>query len=364
MRMSQEQMWVLLSKKLTGEASGEELSRLEQLISENPEWQYAVQNLEGIWKKEPVYDQSVSEDAYLLHMNRLAEMNIALEEGAPQTEAPVVRLWRSRRWIWAAAFFVFAVAAYSVVNTQKKASPVSAIASVQELNEVSTRMGSKTRIQLPDGTVVMLNSGSKLTYGKEYGLQLREVTLTGEGYFDVKKMKEKPFVIHASNINIRVLGTAFNVKAYPEDKHTETSLIRGSIEVTIKNRPDNKIILSPNEKLIVENNSLPGQGAATEKSVVPTVSINKLKYDQKDKTLPETQWVENRLVFRDEAFEELAARMERWYDVKIVIEGEQLKQTRMNGSFDKETIDQALEALRLMIPFKIEQKDRKIIIHR
>lgn len=362
--MSQEQLWVLLSKKLTGEASGEELSRLEQLISENPEWQYAVQNLESLWKKETVYDQSVSEDAYLLHLNRLAEMNIALDEDAPHSDKPVVRLWRSRRWIWAAAFFVLAVATYTIIGTSKKNSAVSNIAAVQELNEVSTRMGSKTRIQLPDGTVVMLNSGSKLTYGKDYGFQLREVTLTGEGYFDVKKMKEKPFVIHTANINIRVLGTSFNVKAYPEDKHTETSLIHGSIEVTIKNRPDNKIILSPNEKLIVENNTLQEQGRVTARSIVPTVSINKLKYDQVDKTLPETQWVENRLVFRDEAFEELAARMERWYDVKIVIEGEQLKQTRMNGSFDKETIDQALEALKLMIPFKIEQKDRKIIIHR
>lgn len=364
MRMSQEQLWVLLSKKLTGEASGEELSRLEQLISENPEWQYAVQNLESLWNKETVYDPAVSEDAYLLHLNRLAEMNIALDNSAPHSETPVVRLWRSKRWVWAAAVFVLAVAAYAVIGNPKNTNSDPAIAAVQEMNEVSTRMGSKTRIQLPDGTVVMLNSGSKLTYGKEYGLQLREVTLTGEGYFDVKKMKEKPFVIHTANINIRVLGTAFNVKAYPEDKHTETSLVRGSIEVTIKNRPDNKIILSPNEKLIVENNVLPEHAGARAKTLIPTVSINKLKYDQVDKTLPETQWVENRLVFRDETFEELAARMERWYDVKIVIEGEQLKQTRMNGSFDKETIDQALEALKLMIPFKMEQKDQKIIIHR
>lgn len=361
--MNQEQLWVLLSKKLTGEASGEELAELELLISENPEWQYAVQNLEGLWEKQPEYDPSVSEDAFLLHLNRLAEMNITLDEGAPRSKAPVVRLWRSQNWIWATAVVILTVATYSVIGLQstKRAASITA---VQEFNEVSTRMGSKTRIQLPDGTVVMLNSGSKLTYNKEYGLQQREVTLTGEGYFDVVKMKEKPFVIHTTNINIRVLGTAFNVKAYPEDKHTETSLIRGSIEVTIKNRPDNKIILSPNEKLIVENNLLQTASVAAAKTIIPTVSINKLKYDQVDKTLPETQWVENRLVFRDETFEELATRMERWYDVKIVIEGEQLKQTRMNGSFDKETIDQALEALRLMIPVKIEQKDRKIIIHR
>ena len=77
--------------------------------------------------------------------------------------------------------------------------------------------------------------------------------LTGEGFFDVTKNKGKPFIINTSSIKIKVLGTAFNVKAYPEDKQTETSLIRGSIEVTIRNRPNDKIILTPSEKLVVEN---------------------------------------------------------------------------------------------------------------
>ena len=85
-------------------------------------------------------------------------------------------------------------------------------------NEVSTQPGSKSKIQLPDGSTVWLNAGSKLTYTKDFGKEIREVTLIGEAFFDVTKMKEKPFIIHTSSINIKVLGTAFNVKAYPEDK--------------------------------------------------------------------------------------------------------------------------------------------------
>ncbi len=360
--MSQEKFWVLLSKKLSGEASSDEKTELERLILENPEWQYAIQNIEILWDKKPGYDISLSEDAFMLHMNRISELETAESD---THSSPVIRAFSNKKWRWmaAAASIILIVGIYSSGILFNQQSTVAAVAKM-ELNEVSTRKGSKTKIQLPDGSVVWLNAGSKLTYNKEYGLQLREVTLTGEGYFDIMKMKEKPFIIHTSNINIKVLGTAFNVKAYPEDKQTETSLIRGSIEVTIKNRPDNKIILSPNEKLIVENETLRAGISEISKGLMPAISINRLKHDKKDSSIAETQWVDNKLVFRDEAFEELVARMERWYDVEIVLQDSSLKQTRMNGSFDKETIDQALEALKLMIPFKIEQKGNIIIIHR
>ena len=120
-------------------------------------------------------------------------------------------------------------------------------------SEISTRYGSRTKLLLPDSTQVWLNSGSKLSYNKTYGNGTREVTLSGEAYFDVVKNPAHPFIIHTVNIDIKVLGTAFNVKSFPGEKNTETSLIRGSIEVTFKNRPSEKIILKPNEKLITAN---------------------------------------------------------------------------------------------------------------
>ena len=155
----------------------------------------------------------------------------------------------------------------------------------------------------------------------------------------------------------------FNVKAYPEDKQTETSHIKGRIEVTIKNRPDDKIILSPNEKLIVENELIEAQKKQKTIDLLPAVSINKLKFITPDSSVAENQWVENKLVFRDQTFEELAIMMERWYNVKIEIQSEGLKLNRMNGNFEKETVDQAIEALKLIIPFKTIQKGNTIIIY-
>jgi transmembrane sensor len=364
--MSQETFWVLLSKKLSGEASAEELRDLEALVLEHPEWQYAIQNLEDLWKHEPKKDYMQEEDAYMMHLHRMNEMKIPFGEG-PVAEPAIARMRPKRKWYWAAAaVLIVAVAGFMLLNPGNNGAKNRL---AKEENEISTRRGSKTRVQLPDGTVVMLNAGSKLTYHKDFGKVLREVNLTGEGYFDVQKM-DKPFIIHTTSINIKVLGTVFNVKAYPEDKNTVTSLIRGSIEVTMKDRPNDKIILSPSEKLVVENNTVSENnssitsGGTTEPVINTLVAINKLKYSPVDSSVAEAEWINNKLVFRDESFEDLAARMERWYDVDIEINDRTLNEQRLNGIFEKETINEALEALKISIPFKHQQTGHKIIIHR
>ncbi len=368
--MSQEKFWVLLSKKLSNEASLTELKELEALVLAHPEWQYAIQNLEDLWKHQPEKDTIQEEDAYMLHLHRMTELNIPFDGGL--AEAPVApQPKRFLNWRWmAAAAAVLIVAAVFVLKPWQADPEENAVLANQE-NEVSTRPGSKSRVQLPDGSIVMLNAGSKLVYHKDFGKDLREVTLIGEGFFDVKKMKEKPFIIHTSTIDIKVLGTVFNVKAYPEDKKTETSLLHGSIEVTIKNRPNDKIILSPSEKLVVENTTVIDKVIVGDKKTeVPAatmntvMSINKLKYAEADSSVAETQWIDNKMVFRDESFEDLAVRMERWYNVEIEIQDERLKEKRFSGIFENETIEQALEALRISLPFKKEQTGNKIIIHR
>ncbi len=369
--MSQEKFWVLFSKKLSGEASAEEFKQLESLINEHPEWQYSIQNLEDLWRQQPSSDSIKEEDAFLLHLHRMNEMNIPFGD----SDNELARLFPERKsrakWYWAAAaVFIAAISLFAFKKMTNSSGGDKELVAGQ-LNEVSTRPGSKSMVKLPDGSTVWLNAGSKITYNKDFGKDTREVTLTGEGFFDVTKMNDKPFVIHTATINIKVLGTAFNVKAYPEDKQTETSLIRGSIEVTIKNRPNDKIILSPSEKLIVENNSTLQKekiktsiNSVPQPVIAPMISVNKLKYSPVDSTVAETQWINNKLVFRDEAFADLAVKMERWFDVSIEINDLSLKQARLNGIFQSETIIQALEALKISIPFQYEQNGNKIIIHR
>lgn len=369
--MSQEKFWVLLSKKLSGEAGAAELRELESLILAHPEWQYAIQNLEDLWKHSSSKDSLQDEDAFMLHLHRMTELNIPFGDEPGEIPAIPVTKVRKLKWYWAAAAII-AVAGLFVFGKSILTNHTDESLANKEANEISTRPGSKSKIQLPDGSIVMLNSGSKLIYNKDYGIDNREVTLVGEGFFDVKKNKEKPFIIHTADINIKVLGTVFNVKAYPEDKKTEASLIRGSIEVTIKNRPNDKIILSPSEKLVVENGLMPdkksqqkeaGELVAAPAGLNTVMAINKLKYSPVDSSVAETLWIENKLVFRDESFEELAMRMQRWYDVSITIQNELLAEKRMTGIFERETIEQALEALKISIPFHYEKNGNKIIIH-
>lgn len=374
--MSQEQYWILFSKKLSGEASAEELAVLEQMVQEHPEWQYAIQNLEDLWKRSPKEDKTAGEDAYMLHLQRMQELNLSLEDNGRTRLVDLTERKRNFRWYWAAAAVLVILAGLWILDpfTSRKQITTQLISSV---NEISTRPGSKSKVQLPDGSVVWLNAGSTLTYNKDFGRENREVTLTGEGFFDVTKDKEKPFIISTESIKIKVLGTAFNVKAYPDDKKTETSLIRGSIEVTIRNRPNDKIILSPSEKLVVENDIArvenrdrewerrTGNIARTELPAIRTLmSINKLKYNPVDSSVAEVQWVNNKLVFRDEAFRELAVRMERWYNVKIEINDERIADERLNGIFETETIEQALGALKEFIPFQYQKEGNNILIYR
>jgi transmembrane sensor len=247
-----------------------------------------------------------------------------------------------------------------------------------EKNEVSTRNGSKSKIILPDGSRVWLNAGSVLTYNKDFGGEMREVDLSGEAFFEVKslslppsgggeKERKVPFIIHTQHIDVHVLGTAFNVKSYPGDKQTETSLVHGKVEVLIHNRPEEKFTLRPNEKLVVRNEE--ADTVATGKSggasnSQPLVSLSKLTYTAADSLLVETAWVQNKLVFDNESFREVAIKMERWYNVQIEFNDVKKQELRFTGVFENETIQQALDYMTITAPFHYSIQGNKIIIGR
>lgn len=366
--MSQEDFWVLFSKKLAGEATAAELEELEKLVRQHPEWQYALQNLEDIWHSKQPAATAEEEEAWLQHVQRMTENNIPFEnEPATNDAGPDTTLPRKRSFlkiVTAVGIAASLVLVFLLVLRKPPGKKTDALAQ-QEVKVISTRPGAKSSFQLPDGSTVWLNAGSKLTYQKDFSGNTREVTLSGEGFFDVVKNPQKPFLIHAGNIDIRVLGTAFNVKAYPEDKTSEISLIRGRIEVSLKNRSNDRISLSPNEKLVVDNETTTGKATATPGTPgEPLIAVNKLQHDPKDSTVAEIQWIDNKLVFNNESFREVATRMERWYGVEIIIDDPALEEKRLTGNFEQETIEQAMEALTITTPFVFERKGNKIIIHR
>jgi transmembrane sensor len=357
--MHSDRIWTLMSRKLSGEATEAELFELNNLVNSNPGIDIPVQYINEFWQVPAETDEEFLEATFHLHSQRLKEKGFDLE--LEKDEAGSLNLVPERsRKIKRAAWAVAAVVIIAAVVFAGQFYPTASGNAPEKMAqaEVSTKDGSRTKIQLPDGTSVWLNSSSKLVYDNErFRTGVREVTLSGEAYFDVVKNTARPFVIHTEKMDIRVLGTAFNVKCYPGDKHTETSLIRGSIEVTLKDRSE-KIMMKPNEKLVLNNEETENSGrlntakaAKTALKAKPIIELGHLTFYPSDSSIVETGWVNNRLVFTEETFLEIAKKMERWYGITIVITNEKLKKELLTGIFEKETINDALKALQFTTPF-------------
>ncbi|HVW58828.1 MAG TPA: FecR domain-containing protein [Puia sp.] len=364
-----EYTWNLIAKKLTGEASPEELRELEELLRNNPELHYPMQTISDLWDPTDPRDQQIAEEAFNRHLDRMQDLKIDYLPAAPPHKAHK----RSyKKILLATACITLGICVTGLYLTRQKApvtaAPTTAMAPSLAGNDISTSNGSRTHLTLPDGTVVWLNAGSRISYEKNFGATLRSVSLTGEAFFDVAPDAGKPFVIHTAHIDIRVLGTSFNVRSYPSDKTTEATLIRGSIEVSIRNRSSDRIVLKPNEKLIVNNedSALLAKDLTSHhrgKADQSLVMVAKPTYEKSSGAMIETSWVDNKLIFQDEEFGDLARQMERWYGMTIRFDGSEKEELRFTGSFEKETIQQALDALKLSGNFNYSIDGTQITIH-
>jgi len=368
--MENDRIWNLIAKKLAGEASAGELKELETALRLDPDLHYSLEALQDMWNKQTEPESTESEVSFQRHMDRMRSLGIDMgnnRETALDEFPDTPSRFQKRKMIgFLSAGFILLFLGYYFLNL-RNTSPVTAQKPVWE---VITRNGSKSNIQLPDGSSVWLNAGSRLTYDSLYGTTLREVTLSGEAYFDVVKNPKKPFIIHTGKINIRVLGTIFNVRSYPEDKTIETSLIKGSIEVSFPAQPSKKIILKPNQKLIIDK-TVSNAGAGANLPLTdpdPFMSIQHLNRIGSDSSITETGWMENRLYFNDMSFHELLKIMERKYGVSFQIADAALDTIHFTGSFQNETVSQALDALRLTAKqsttdFNYEIKGNQVSIH-
>jgi ferric-dicitrate binding protein FerR (iron transport regulator) len=231
----------------------------------------------------------------------------------------------------------------------------------------SSKTGERKSFQLPDGSQVMLNSGSKLKIAKEFNVSMREIWLEGEAFFDVTHIAGRPFVIHTSSMDVKVLGTTFNIRDYPSDRVTETSLLKGSVIVTVKGEQNKEILLHPNEKIVLSNDKeVVSSSQLTKTSAVSPekkYKIATLTYNQTDSSLVEVSWTENRLAFNETSFDEIAVELERWYNVSIRFADDSVKQYRFTAAFEKNTLPQVLHALQLSRHFEYEIKgDNQVII--
>ncbi len=262
-----------------------------------------------------------------------------------------------------AAIFIFGIITYIIYNQVYIDKEV---VSGCGFNEVCVQYGSKSLVTLPDGTKVWLNSGSKIIYPDKFSEANREVALVGEAFFDVTRNEHKPFIVKTDNLDIKVLGTRFNVKSYPGDDYIETVLISGSIELHKQNGPtEEHILLKPNQKAVVYKTAKETQVQPVEsKPEVIKPRSEPIVVETVEETTLITSWKDGELKFNAEPFHLLAEKMERWFDVEIIFENNNAKNIRYTGVFDNETVEQAMEALSISYSIQYTIEENKIYIHK
>jgi transmembrane sensor len=381
--MSLERLYILLAKVLSKEANEAELLEFQLLISKNEEWKAVFHNLEELWATQPIPKETpaATEESYLLHLGRLKdqvsdfetskELEMVVDESEDFLLYPQKTFWfqKWQTYTAIAALFLLAFFGYQFLYQQDM------VVDNKHFNEITVKLGTKTKVQLPDGSHVWVNSDSKLTYAETFTGPTRDIYLEGEAYFDVVKDSKHPFIVHTAGIDIKVLGTAFNVKAYSAEPTIEATLVHGLIEVTKTNQPEaSKILLHPHEKLIFDKKAneqsviKPGLNVAEsaivhDKPINPSITITPLNKTLADSALIETSWVYNRLSFEEEKFEDLVKKIERWFNVEITINNNRIRTYRSTGSFENETIDEALKELQYLVPFSYQINGRNIVIN-
>ncbi|WP_190809802.1 FecR family protein [Flagellimonas sp. S3867] len=212
-------------------------------------------------------------------------------------------------------------------------------------NEIYVPFGQTFNLTLSDGTKVWLNAGTRLKFPQNLNsaTQNRIVYLEGEAYFDVTKDKNRPFIVNAENLDIKVLGTQFNVSAYKSDGKIATTLVEGSVNVYENSNPDAKVLLTPSYQaaFIKENGT-----------------IAKKKVD----TRIFTSWMENRLIIDNLTFQEILAKLERTHNVSIQNQVENLKGEVYKGEFENEDIKTILTTIAASTPFTFKIENNVITI--
>jgi transmembrane sensor len=354
-----------MSRSLSGEASSQEERQLHDILQQNPSLQQEYDILVRMWHQ----DENAIDDIEALQSVKQIIHKAGEKEQAAVIAIQPVRNRKKYIWLAAAAVILLAfVSVWGVLQNKKVADPTQQLTQQRDTDEerLFTKNGKRSRFILRDGTSVWLNVGSYLEYMNDFSGATREVKLVGEGYFDVAHKKTQPFIVHTDNILIKVLGTVFNVKSYPEDKNVETTLFQGRVEVTNNNFKDHRpIALVPNQKLIVAKNAANESNLLSSVNKVTIATPNKgtiivaIDSAKKETERIETAWVYSRLEFKGDDFEQLAKKLERWYNVRIFFTNNRVKDMTVTGSFEKETIEEALAALQegFGITYKIDNDD-------
>lgn len=357
----------LICGYLKNELTGEETSRLIRWLEQDKNNKLLFDEMSDLWvtvraaSANPGFD---AREGFLKFRGRINPSD-------NRQENKVKTVWLKTIVRYAAAIII-AFSAGGVLfwfAGKNSVAPVS-----QSINKIVVPLGSRAWFSLSDGTVVTLNAGSTLNVSRDYGINNRIVQLDGEGYFDIARDTNKPFVVQTPFLNVRALGTEFNVKAYSVDKTIETTLVSGSVQIEpVKEINQGMItVLKPNQKVTFYKEDsvfISGSGEKEKEAPSRIESVKKIRTAAPARLVtenvnvdPVTSWKENRWIFEQQSLAQIAVDLERKFDVQIVFDSEKLKSYRFTGTILAEPIEQVLVALSMTAPINYRVRGRVVTL--
>lgn len=276
-----------------------------------------------------------------LAQRKLYDISIWQQEQVPVAgeTSPVKKQWTLRTAAIelskiAAVFILAFTLAYSFLSDQSATDPAS-------MQTIFVPPGQRAELTLTDGTKVWLNAKTTFTFPNKFTADSRNVTLDGEGYFDVTKDTQKPFIVKTEQYDIKVLGTEFNVTAYSGSSSFETALLKGAVEV-FSSTKETKVSLEPHMRTYEENGILKKDTIEHENYFL---------------------WKEGLICFYDEPVDKMIEKLQLYYDVKIDVQNKTLLEKHYSGKFrTKDGVEHVLKVLQLNNKFSYEKdNDRNLI---
>ena len=318
----------LFIRYFNGELSPQERQELFRKLQQSPEDKKVFAEMQNVWA--------------LSSLSKPADKQLANRKLAQFKKAEKKRFFIHyiRPMFGYAATVVVAVAATWTILTQFD-TPMNRDA-LAGYEEFATPAGQRAKVTLYDGTVVWLNASSTLRYPNRFANDVRKVELDGEAFFEVQRNEELPFVVSTEKMDIRVLGTKFNVFAYKGKPEFSTILVEGSVKVSDKHDASKTMILNPSETAELRGDKLV-----------------KTKYSTSDLLL----WRSGIYAFDDVPFVDMVKKLELYYDITINVHNEKLKQNKFTAKFrQRDGIESVLRTLQKAYPFSFIKDDDKNII--
>ena len=335
--VSQPADWEALARYLAGESSRDEVAQLEARLNAQPADKALMDSLAQVTQRMAAgTPEDLDVDAALL---KVKARRSAVDARPLKLNRSVVRprfAWRlPLSAIAAVAVFAISVAGFLSLRDRPTQPTVPAASRM-----MATGVGMIDSLQLPDGTRVVLGPRSSITIAADYGMQRRDVEVSGDAYFDVVHDVSRPFTIHASGATIEDLGTRFTVRTDAADG-VAVSVSQGSVSLQGVNTNGHGIVLHPGDRGSV----LPNGQAVTRRG-----------------TSEDMAWMRGRLVFREAPLTEVIASLKRWYGLELKVTDESLASRHLTATFSGEPPERVLEVIRLVLGADIERRGDTVLV--